>query len=81
MRIVYYCLDEAVLNAWLLQSRHLNQNKQPKHMPLKDFRCSIASALTLTGRTTTKTRGRQSSLNDETPRSSQTKNQGSFASR
>ena len=53
--------------------KHLNQSKHPKHMPLKDFRCSIASVLTLAGKTTTKTRGRSSSLNDETLRSLQSK--------
>ena len=42
-------------------------------MPLKDFHCSITSALTLAGKTTTKTRGRPSSLNDETPCSLQSK--------
>ena len=55
MHIVYYCLDVAVLKAWLLYRRHLNQKPAKAHAP-EDFRCSIAFALTLTGKTTTKTR-------------------------
>ncbi|CAK8678001.1 unnamed protein product [Clavelina lepadiformis] len=69
MRIVYYCLDVAVLNAWLLYRRHLAQNNQPSYLPLKDFRSSIASALTLAGKQKIKKRGRPS-LNDESTCSS-----------
>lgn len=65
MRIVYYCLDVAVTNAWQLYRRHLVQNNEARRLPLKDFRSSIASALTLAGKTTTKKRGRPSSLNNE----------------
>ena len=58
MRIVYYCLDVAVLNGWLLYRRHSAQNNETKHLPLKDFRSAIASALTAAGKITTKKRRR-----------------------
>ena len=42
MRIAYFCFDLAVVNAWLLYQRHLEQNGTTRHMPLKVFRCKIA---------------------------------------
>ena len=60
MRIVYYCLDVAVLNGWLLYRRHSAQNNETKHLPLKDFRSAIASALTAEGKIMIKKRGRPS---------------------
>ena len=46
LRIVYYCLDVAIQNAWILYQRHVGQHKQSHYMPLKEFRSNIASALT-----------------------------------
>ncbi len=60
MRIVYYCFDLAVVNAWLLYRRHMIQHKENKFLRLKDFRCSIALALCKAGKGSKKRRGRPS---------------------
>ncbi len=66
-RIVYFCFDLAVVNSWLLYRRHMEQNGKTKYMPLKDFRCSIAQALTKAGKISRKKRGRPS-LEDDYPK-------------
>ena len=47
MGIVFYCLDEAVVNGWLRYQRHMEQNKVDKKaiQPLRNFRATIAHAL------------------------------------
>ena len=47
MRIVFYCLDVAVINGWLLYRRHMEQKKVEKRaiLPLRNFRASIGHAL------------------------------------
>ena len=60
LRIVYYCLDVAVQNAWVLYRRHVGQHKQSNYMPLKEFRSNIASALTTAGKIMPQKRGRPS---------------------
>ena len=59
-RIVHYCFDTAVINAWLLYRRHMEQHGKNKYLPLKDFRCMIAHALTKAGKCEGKKRGRPS---------------------
>lgn len=62
MRIVYYCLDVAVVNDWLLYRRHMQQRKVAKKsiLPLRNFRANIAHALAKQAKLPKK-RGRRSS--------------------
>ena len=62
MRIVFYCLDVAVVNGWLLYRRHMEQKKVDKKavLPLRNFRASIAHALAKKAKLPRK-RGRPSS--------------------
>ena len=62
MRIVFYCLDVAVVNSWLLYRRHMEQKKVDKKtiLPLRNFRASIARALAKKAKLPRK-RGRPSS--------------------
>ena len=62
MRIVFYCLDVAVINGWLLYRRHMEQKKVEKRaiLPLRNFRASIGHALAKKAKLPRK-RGRPSS--------------------
>ena len=59
-RISSYCFDTAVVNGWLLYRIHLSQHGVKKYLPLKDFRCQIAHALTKAGKSGAKRRSRPS---------------------
>ena len=51
MRIVNYCFDLAVVNAWLLYSRHMQQQQGvKKFLGVKDFRCGIVQAMCKAGK-------------------------------
>lgn len=69
MRLVYYCFDVAVVNAWLLYRRHMTQMQvvPNKTYPLKDFRASVANALILAGKDPIKKRGRPSASMSPAP--------------
>ncbi len=45
MRIVYYCIDLCLVNAWLFYRRHCFQKNVKKPMSLLDFRMNVADAL------------------------------------
>uniref|UniRef100_A0A6Q2ZH78 PiggyBac transposable element-derived protein domain-containing protein n=1 Tax=Esox lucius TaxID=8010 RepID=A0A6Q2ZH78_ESOLU len=45
LRILYYLIDLALVNGWLLYRRHLTQKQEKKYMPLLDFRVQVADAL------------------------------------
>ena len=65
MRIVYYCIDLAVLNAWMLYRRHMQQrNESKKSVSLKKFRCNIASSLIRANKSCARKRGRPSNASD-----------------
>ena len=66
MRIVYFCFDLAVVNGWTLYKRHMLQHGAKKFLSLKDFRCSVAQALTKAGKGSRRKRGRPS-LDDNSP--------------
>lgn len=51
MRIVNYCFDLAVVNAWLLYSSHMQQQQGvKKFLGVKDFRCGIVQAMCKAGK-------------------------------
>ncbi len=47
-----FCVNAAVINAWLLYRNHLKQDGETKttFMQLKNFQCSIGHALTTAGK-------------------------------
>ena len=69
MRIVYYCIDVAVTNGWLLHRRHMKQRGERIIMPLLEFRCYVASFLLVAGKSPARKRGRppQANSNDAAP--------------
>uniref|UniRef100_A0AAY5K7E5 PiggyBac transposable element-derived protein domain-containing protein n=1 Tax=Esox lucius TaxID=8010 RepID=A0AAY5K7E5_ESOLU len=69
LRILYYLIDLALVNGWLLYRRHLTQKQEKKYMPLLDFRVQVADALIKVGKQAdlnSRKRGRPSLEDDPT---------------
>ena len=66
MQIVYYGIDLAVVNSWLLYRKHMKQYNNAKYLPSMEFGCSVASALLHAKKTPAKKRGRPlAAISDE----------------
>ena len=64
-RIVYWCLNVAVVNSWLLYKRHMKQKGQKPVKTLLDFQTEIAYGLTSASKSIERKRGRPSTENGQ----------------